>query len=112
MAGGDRQRKFGNRVHCRPRIWSNGWSNGRICGIYIEENRMTIVVRALLSNNKAVLLLESIRRYREGDLSKTIFEFEVEDLKSVPVPGTPFAYWLPHSIVDAFKTLPLFESDG
>jgi hypothetical protein len=73
---------------------------------------MTIVIRALSSNDKSAFLAECIRSFREGGFPQSIFEFEVEDFASVP--GTPFAYWLPQNVVNAFanQLQPLQEAAG
>ena len=71
---------------------------------------MTIFLRLLTDNDKAVALKQTCASVRSGIGDSRVFEVQMDSLKAVP--GYPFSYWVSDSIRGLFKQLPGFEKPG
>ena len=71
---------------------------------------MTIFFKILREQDKTDALLSLTKAVRAGINDSNIFQVQPDSFRYMP--GAPFAYWAPRSIVNLFKSLSRFENDG
>ncbi len=71
---------------------------------------MTIFLRLLTEDDKAVALAKSCTRVRQGVEEGPCFEVAPEAFDAVP--GKPFAYWVSEAVRSAFESFPALEYQG
>lgn len=62
---------------------------------------MSVFLKLIESDDKNEALTSDVSNYRLGQESSTIFERTPEELARIP--GTPFAYWVSDSVLEAFS---------
>jgi hypothetical protein len=71
---------------------------------------MSVYLRLLQEEDKAMALSQVTARLRGGDPDARLFEVAPEAFDAVP--GKPFAYWVSEAVRQTFTRLPAFEGEG
>lgn len=71
---------------------------------------MSVYLRLLQEEDKAMALSQVTARLRGGDSDARLFEVAPEAFDAVP--GKPFAYWVSEAVRKTFARLPAFEGEG
>src|SRR5690554_6153990 len=67
-------------------------------------------IRCVATDNKAEILLNSIRQVRSNESCPDVYSVDPEDFNKIP--GSPFSYWLGPDGLDAFNRLPYPGDQG